>query len=372
MAFQNYKQRSWWESTAMAYPRDVIIVGSGITGLSAALFYKRANPKHTVLVLDRGFWPTGATARNAGFACFGSASELLDDLSNESEQDVRLRLESRFNGLNLLKTELGTQEIEYHMCGGYELFDKADEELYRHCKEKLPLFNSWVETGTGEKETYELKTYNGFKTIYNRLEGYLHSGKMLNRLLQKATNVGVEVRWNTPVDRIEKGSVILDDGLILQADKILSAVNGFSKKLIPESSVDPARGYIFVTKPLTKMPWKGTFHYNKGYVYFRDLGNRLLIGGARDVDKTTETSYTNDINPKIKNWLLDFTADKLGIDTDWEMEQEWTGTMGFGNTKSPECFKVKDGIWIAAGLGGMGVALGMNLGKRVAEMMGEF
>ena len=372
MAFQNSKQRSWWESTAMAYPRDVIIVGAGITGLSVALFYKRACPKHSVLVLDRGFWPIGATGRNAGSASFDSASELVDDLEHESEEDVRSRLENRFEGLELLKSELGHDAIDYHMCGGYEVFDTTDEKLYELCKEKLPQFNAWVEAGTGEKETYELKTCNGFKTIFNRLEGYLHSGKMLNRLMQKATEAGVEIRLNTPVESINTGAVMLDDGLTLQADKILSAVNGFSKKLIPESSVKPARGYIFVTKPLKNMPWKGTFHYNKGYVYFRDLGDRLLIGGARDVDKVTETSYTNDINPKIKNWLIDFTTNKLKIDSDWKIEQEWTGTMGFGSTKSPECFMVKDGIWIAAGLGGMGVALGMNLGKKAAEMMGDF
>ena len=85
--------RSWWELDALSNTRDLIIVGAGITGLSTALFYKRRFPKHDVLLLERGFWPAGATTRNAGFACFGSAGELLDDLQqgqDEVEAGIKL------------------------------------------------------------------------------------------------------------------------------------------------------------------------------------------------------------------------------------------------------------------------------------------
>jgi len=369
MQFQNSKQRSWWEITAFCQPRDLIVVGSGITGLSSALFFKRQNPKAHVTVIDRGFWPFGATCRNAGFACFGSAGELVDDLSNESEQDVFNRLESRFRGLELLKSELGETEMDYNRCGGYEIFDIGDEEHYAESMRMMPLFNKWVASFTGEQETYELRTYNGYKTIFNRLEGYIHSGKMLQRLLKKVLDAGVEVRWNTPVAEIKQGKVVFQDGLELQSDRILSAINGFSKQLITDTQIQPARGYIFVTKPLKTMKWLGTCHYNRGYVYFRDLGERMLIGGARDVDKATETSFTHEINPKIKQWLIDFTNTKLQLEESWEIDMEWTGTMGFGTSKTPECKKVQEGIWIAAGLGGMGVALGMELGQKVAKMM---
>lgn len=369
MLFQNSKQRSWWELTAFCNPRDLIVVGSGITGLSTALFYKRMHPEASVTVIDRGFWPFGATCRNAGFACFGSAGELVDDLLHESESEVLARLQARFRGLELLKHELGTDAIEYDMCGGYEIFDTGDEEHYADSVKMMPLFNEWVESFTGEKETYELRTYNGYKTIFNRLEGYIHSGKMLQKLLEKVISAGVEVRWNTPVSEIKQGKVVFQDGLELKAHRILSAVNGFSSQLITDTKVKPARGYIFVTKPLENIQWKGTCHYNRGYVYFRDLGDRMLIGGARDVDKETETSLTHEINPKIKQWLIDFTTHKLNLGDSWGIDHEWTGTMGFGTSKTPECRNVSDGVWIAAGLGGMGVALGMELGKKAASMM---
>lgn len=355
----------------MSFPRDLIIVGSGITGLSAAMFYKRQNKDASVMVLDRGFWPHGATARNAGFACFGSAGELTDDLTHESETEVKKRLEKRFKGLELLKTELGVEHIDYNMCGGYELFGDFDEKHLEESVVNIPLFNEWVQAFTGESESYKVGELNGFKVIFNRLEGYLHSGKLMRRLLEKALHAGVEVRWNTPVREVGDGHVILEDDLLLPCRNALIATNGFTKHLIPECGIEPARGYVFVTSPIESLKWKGCHHYNKGYVYFRDIGDRLLLGGARDVDLEGEHSDENEINYNIKNWLIDFAREKLLPGSDWEIHNEWTGIMGFGPTKSPVCQKVDNQVYLAAGLGGMGVALGMELGRSVAEMIGE-
>lgn len=353
----------------MSFPRDLIVVGSGITGLSAAIFYKRRNPDASVMVLDRGFWPHGATARNAGFACFGSAGELTDDLINESETEVKNRLEKRFNGLELLKSELGNEHIDYNMCGGYELFGDFDEKHFQDSVVNIPLFNEWVQAFTGESESYKIEELNGFKVIYNRLEGYLHSGKLVRRLLEKASNEGVEIRWNTPVREVTEGNVIFEDDLALPCTNVLIATNGFTKNLLPDCEIEPARGYVFVTSPIESLKWRGCFHYNKGYVYFRDLGDRLLLGGARDVDIEGERSFENEINHKIKNWLIDFAREKLLPGSDWEIHNEWTGIMGFGPSKSPICQKINDHVYLAAGLGGMGVALGMELGRSASEMI---
>jgi len=369
--FVNTPQRSWWEREAMSGPRDLIVVGSGITGLSTALFYRRRFPDRSVLVLDRGFWPTGATARNAGFACFGSAGELVDDLQTESEAHVRERLELRLAGLQLLRQELGDAHIGYKMTGGYEIFDRTDDPHYLASVERMGQFSEWVRALSGVADSYCVREINGFPAIFNPLEGYVHSGRLLMRLMQKAQDAGVEIRWNTPVVRAETDRIVLQDGLELQAGKVLLAVNGFASTLTKDTLVKPARGYVLVTNQLEKLPWYGCFHYNRGYVYFRDLGDRLLIGGARDVDKTTETSMANEINPVIRQWLIDFVNRSLGVDEGWRIDSEWTGIMGFGASKSPECRVTVDGVYVAAGLGGMGVAIGMKLAEKAVEIIGE-
>lgn len=369
---------SWWEQH-LTRPQDLIIVGSGITGLSAALFYKRRFPERSVMVLDKGFWPTGATARNAGFACFGAAGELLDDLEQgEDEADVRQRLQMRLAGLGLLRRELGDAALGYERCGGYELFDDADDPHYRRSLAELPRFNAWVESATGVPDSYEACRINERPAIRNKLEGGIHSGKLLQQLAQKARAAGVELRWNTDVAALYRHKVVLAGGRELAARQVLAATNGFTRALLPASQVQPARGMVFVTQPLRPMPWRGTFHYNRGYVYFRDVAaedesgrRRLLIGGARDVDKAGEERMEFGINEAIKRWLITFVNDKLLPGKEWRIDRQWSGIMGFGATKTPECRQWPDGVYSAAGLGGMGIALGMQLGQQAAGLLAQ-
>lgn len=73
---------SYWEQKSLIGNPDVAVIGAGITGLNAAIRLKQLDPALDVLVLERGALPEGASTRNAGFACFGSPSELLADLAH--------------------------------------------------------------------------------------------------------------------------------------------------------------------------------------------------------------------------------------------------------------------------------------------------
>ncbi len=78
---------SYWEQESFSYYNHIII-GSGIVGLSTAIELKERRPDCRVLVLERGLLPTGASTRNAGFACMGSVTELLDDLEHATDDEV--------------------------------------------------------------------------------------------------------------------------------------------------------------------------------------------------------------------------------------------------------------------------------------------
>ena len=55
--------------------------------------------------------------------------------------------------------------------------------------------------------------------------------------------------------------------------------------------MQPARAQVLITKPIKNLQIKGTFHLDKGYYYFRNIDNRILFGGGRNLDfKTEETS----------------------------------------------------------------------------------
>lgn len=57
-------------------------------GLNAAIHLKKKHPIAKVIVFERGSLPSGASSKNAGFACFGSPSELLDDIDKMEKRHV--------------------------------------------------------------------------------------------------------------------------------------------------------------------------------------------------------------------------------------------------------------------------------------------
>ena len=103
---------SFWERDTYFSNIDILIIGSGIVGLSAALEVKQQNPNLKVLIIERGFLPSGASSKNAGFSCFGSVSELLDDLTHTSEDVVFSLVEKRWRGLQQLRKNLGDDSLE--------------------------------------------------------------------------------------------------------------------------------------------------------------------------------------------------------------------------------------------------------------------
>ena len=88
---------SYWERETFFKKLDVAVIGSGIVGLAAAIHLKTQNPGLQVAILERGPLPVGASTRNAGFACFGSMTELIDDLTRMSEDDVRFIMRYPFS-----------------------------------------------------------------------------------------------------------------------------------------------------------------------------------------------------------------------------------------------------------------------------------
>lgn len=361
---------SFWENDSFIKEYDLVVVGAGITGCSAVLSVLEKYPDWKVLLLERGFYPSGASSRNAGFSCFGSVSELLDDLKHTPAEKVKELVSRRYRGLQLLRNTVPEQEIDYEFCGGFELFRDASE--YEKCTDALEMFNEWLFDISGEKQVYKAVEKNGYKVIHNRLEGYLHSGKLVRWLHKKVADAGAELRWNCEVGAVSSGKVVLKSGAEIAAGRILLATNGFSREITEQSGVRPARGLVMVTNELETMPWLGAWHYDKGFVYFRNLGKRLLIGGGRNQDISGEETTEDAVNPVIKAYLIDFMRETLRLDGNWTIDFEWTGIMGFGEGKGPSCREIEVGVWIAAGLGGMGVALGMQFGKDVAkEIVGE-
>lgn len=355
---------SYWETREWLQPPDLLIVGGGIVGASTALFCKQKNPEHEVLIVDRGMLPQGASTRNAGFACIGSISEHLADMNTAGEEVVFGRIKRRWNGLNLLKETMGEDAIGYEPTGGYEIF--TDEEKFETCRDRIPEINRQLQERMGLGKVYKATEYEGHPAIFNRVEGAINSGRLMKRLHRRLTEMGVQTWWNCAVESVENGSVKLQNGVKLSPRKLVLATNGFTKHLV-NLPVKPARGYVFVTRPFDDLKWRGTFHFDEGYIYFRNVENKLLIGGARNVAKGEEETDEFGVNQMIKDHLTRFVNDTLKLPAGWEIDQEWSGIMGMIENKEPIIKQISSNGWAAVGLSGMGIAIGMEVAKSVLE-----
>ena len=372
---------SYWERETFFKDFDVVILGSGIVGLSAAIRLKELEPRLNVTVVERGALPLGASTRNAGFACFGSASELLDDLETQPEAAVFELVERRFRGLENLKRLLGAGKIRYEHLGGYELFRTGEKARFEACAGALSRFNAQLKGITGLSETYQIldpaDTGFGFAdvrgVIFNRGEGQLHTGRMVDALLEKARAAGVRVITGLLIQAFHAGPDRITfetaDGWTFESRMMLLAANGFAARLMPELAVRPARNQVLVTKPVPGLKFKGSFHYDRGYYYFRDIDGRVLLGGGRCLDIEGETTDQFGTTDRISNALTGLLQEMILPGTPFEIDTWWSGIMGMGDEKKPIIRKLAPNLAAAVRFGGMGVAIGTLAGAEAAEML---
>ncbi|MBS1608051.1 MAG: FAD-binding oxidoreductase [Bacteroidetes bacterium] len=371
---------SVWEKETFFAPQDIIIAGSGFVGLWSAFYLKKRNPKLRITILDKGIIPTGASTRNAGFACFGSLTELLADEQKMGTDRMLHLVEMRYKGLEKIKTVFGKKDIDIDMCGGYELFTKEENLLTEDIEEQVDYLNELLKEIV-KGNTYKLADKKigsfGFKKIShlirNNQEGYLHSGKLIKVLLQYVQRQGVQVLNNLEIKNFEKVNdrieIETNQPIRFSADQLLICINGFAKKLLPQLDVEPARGQVILTSPIDTLPWKGTFHYNQGFYYFRNLGKRVLLGGARNLAVNDERTFSLQTSEIIQQELERFLNEVIIPDKKFSIELRWSGTMGIGGEKMPIQKEISPGVFCCVRMNGMGVALAPFLGEKTAKMM---
>lgn len=368
---------SFWEKD-FYLNYDQIVVGSGIVGLSTAIALKEKNPKYRILVLERGLLPTGASTKNAGFACFGSLSEVLSDLKTMPEADVVNLIRYRWEGLQLLRKRLGDKKMDYHQWGGYELLGEQSDfvldGMTRVNDFLSPLFNQAVYRLESDKiDDFGFNQARVKHMVFNPFEGQIHTGKMMKSLYLLATELGVEVNTGAQVLAFEEQkdgvSLSLEGGLQFKASQVAFCTNGFTKMLMPDVELMPGRGIVLITKPIQDLSFRGTFHYEEGYFYFRNYENRVILGGGRNIDSTTEQTLNFHINSKILDRLTTDLRNLILTKNDFEIDHTWAGIMAFGENKKPIVKACSDKVFMGVRLGGMGVAIGSQIGTELAGLM---
>lgn len=372
---------SFWEKNSFLN-YDHIIIGGGMVGLSVACSIKESNPNADILVLERGIFPTGASTKNAGFACFGSLTEILSDINLNGDEQTLTLIEKRWKGINRLRERLGDDNIGFLNYGGYELIN----EQFLPAIERISQVNTLLTPIFG-KDVFELKNSFvkefGFNEsfvkalVYSPFESQLDTGKMMRSLIRYATSLGIGIITGCEVTGFEEdasgrvsinaGHNILKEDIIFSGGKLIICANAFMGKILPAPGIKPGRGQVVATKPIKDLKFKGIFHMDEGFYYFRNFGDRVIFGGGRNLDfegeQTTDFAYSdlilNDLKEKLDMVILP--------DTSYEIEDSWSGIMAFNENKLPEIREISQNVLSVMSCNGMGVALSSITGDEVAE-----
>ncbi|MFK7757441.1 MAG: NAD(P)/FAD-dependent oxidoreductase [Flavobacteriales bacterium] len=365
---------SYWEKQFISSSADLIIIGSGITGLSAAYHAASKHPKWKIIVLDKFVYSNAASTRNAGFACFGSAGELTADLRNGlSYKEVFSTLEKRLKGLTLLRDTLGDSALDYESCGGTEIFTSNQENEYHGILNQLDELNYQLNEFTNSADTFQVSSppsaLVGFKyAIKNELEGKLNPGSLMKAWAKKCQDLGVEIYGGMSAQLLEDYSGVSIKNHVIKSKQIAVCTNGLSESLRLDLKLSPARNLVVLTEPIPKLELPSTYHHLQGYMYFRKIHDRLLLGGGRHEFLAEEETSKFEVNSDLRLRLERYLKEHFGILPE-QIEMEWTGIMGVGNSKKPLVNRLNEHVVYGVKLGGMGVAIGSLVGKEVADLL---
>lgn len=364
---------SFWEHKHWFKNIDYAIIGSGIVGINCALSLRKKHPKAKIVIFEKGMLPEGASTKNAGFACFGSVSEILDDLKRMSETEVLTLIEKRWKGIQTLQKNFG-KTIDYKNHGGYELFFESDKN-YEKCINEFESVNKLL------KPIFKANVFkpieNNFhlkkimpQLIFNVFESQVDTGKMMHNYLKLAIENNILILNNSflkdYVDDDNHVNITINVGNF-QVKQLILATNGFASALFPDE-LAPARAQVLITKPIKNLHLKGTFHIDEGYYYFRNYRNRILFGGGRHLAFEDEKTTNMHTTPIIQNKLEELLKSTILPHTAFEVDQRWTGIMGVGQSKVPIVKQLSTNVFCGVKLGGMGVAIGASIGQELAAI----
>lgn len=369
---------SYWEKESFV-KYDYLIVGGGLVGLSTAASLIEKYPKKKIAILERGILPTGASTKNAGFACFGNPTELIAEIETIGEEAMRQLVAKRWQGLQKLRKRLSDEKTGFKQTGSHEILLQVPDNL----EEKISSLNSLLKP-IFENQVFKIENdekINNFgfsskfakKLIFNSFEGQLHTGKLMSNLQHYVQKKGVKILNGCSVGQFKDFgngvAVLVNQEVEFTAKKVAVCTNAFATQMF-SLPIKPGRGQVLVTKPIKNLKIQGNFHFEEGFYYFRNVGkNQILFGGGRNIDFEGETSTELQTTQKIISNLEEKLQTMIIPNIQYEIEMTWAGIMAYTPNREPIIELCSSNIGLGLALNGMGVAIGTLVGEQTALLL---
>jgi gamma-glutamylputrescine oxidase len=337
----------------LAGPPDVVVVGAGVTGCSAALTLARGGLR--VRVHDAREIAGGASGRNGGFALRGGAAPydvMAASIGRDRARGLWRATETALDRLELVAGDAFLRTGSLRLAVDVEERDELLSEF--ELLEEDGFAAEWIDSFAAPLAG---RCTGGIRHVP---DGVLQPARLVRRLASAAAAAGVEFREFSRVASIAAAG----------APVVVVATDGYPSGLLGELEglIVPTRGQVIATEPVEERLFAVPHYGRHGFDYWHQTPDgRIVAGGFRDQSFETEFTAVEETTPVVQQALESFVAGLLGRRV--RIDYRWAGIFGLVLDFLPVVGPVpgRDGVWVAGGYSGHGNVLGFLCGELVAR-----
>jgi glycine/D-amino acid oxidase-like deaminating enzyme len=388
---QSFTDSNYWlttvsmpQGTAGDLPQraDVVVIGAGFTGLSAARTLAKAGANVVVLEANSIGW--GASSRNGGMVLTGLKLSPETLASRYGMELARRMYAASLASIDLVEQIVREENIacDFSRCGHLEVACKPSHfDSYARSVETIAnQFNHHLRVVPRAQLSDEIGSSIYFGGMVDETSAGLNPARYAAGLAAAAMNAGASVYENVRVLQItpetqngNRGFRIQTDRAKISADNVLVATSGYTSAATPalRRKIIPIGSFIITTEQLSDSlarelsPCNRMIYDSKHYLYYYRLtpDNRMLFGGRAAFFPETKNTVRRSAEILRRGMVQVFPQLR-----DTRIAHAWGGTLDFCFDTMPHAGQ-SDGIYYALGYAGHGVAMATYLGAKVAEQI---